>query len=431
MAAITSQYTESNLVGTLNSSVSKTDATILVTFFDRITGLPRAPQSNTKIYVTDKGTEAYPNKSYELIYAGTVSTDANNVTTLGSVIRGLPFYGTAETATGTAYAHVAGAEIGCADSHLLWNILSSILDGTNSPVGFKLGTTIAYELAGALNFRSFVDSTARDAALSAPIDGETCVLTGTGVAQYYLGGSWHNFGNTGTTNASETVAGSIELATNAEMRTGTSTGGTGARLVPPNDQLIATSSGAGDQGKIFTLNSSGQIPVGFINQIYTLKSTLSAKGSMYVASGASTPAEQTVGSNGQLLVADSTQANGVIWQTLACKTGKTNAGSGTQNIAHGLGRIPKSVNIRSLLNRGASVYTIDLCEGDYDGSSMNYRAYQVLYTSGTANSADGTDKIINVIGLSASATITVDATNIILAWAGTPTNVTLTWKVWG
>jgi hypothetical protein len=45
----------------------------------------------------------------------------------------------------------------------------------------------------------------------------------------------------------------------------------------------------------------------------TLKSTLTAKGSIYVATGASTPAELIVGSDNQILVADSVQATGVKW----------------------------------------------------------------------------------------------------------------------
>jgi hypothetical protein len=61
----------------------------------------------------------------------------------------------------------------------------------------------------------------------------------------------------GTVNASETVNGVVQLATNAQMGTATSLGSTGARLVPPNDQLVGTSAGAADAHKLPTLNASG------------------------------------------------------------------------------------------------------------------------------------------------------------------------------
>ena len=49
----------------------------------------------------------------------------------------------------------------------------------------------------------------------------------------------------------------------------------------------------------------------------TLKATLTAKGSIYGASAASTPAELAVGANGYFLVADSSQTTGLIWQAPA------------------------------------------------------------------------------------------------------------------
>jgi len=67
----------------------------------------------------------------------------------------------------------------------------------------------------------------------------------------------------GAPNASETAKGIIELATNAEMGTATSTGSTGARLVIPNDQLVSTSAGAGDANKIAVLDSTGKFDSSF------------------------------------------------------------------------------------------------------------------------------------------------------------------------
>lgn len=54
-----------------------------------------------------------------------------------------------------------------------------------------------------------------------------------GLPQIYYGGAWYDFNTAGsaTPNASTTVAGKVEIATTAESKAGTDTGGTGANLV--------------------------------------------------------------------------------------------------------------------------------------------------------------------------------------------------------
>ena len=61
----------------------------------------------------------------------------------------------------------------------------------------------------------------------------------------------------GAPNANETTKGIVQLATNAQMGTATTSGSTGARLIPPNDQLTSTSAGAGSANKIPTLGATG------------------------------------------------------------------------------------------------------------------------------------------------------------------------------
>jgi hypothetical protein len=50
---------------------------------------------------------------------------------------------------------------------------------------------------------------------------------------------------------------------------------------------------------------------------YTLKATLTTKGDIYAATGASTPARVGVGTDGQALIADSASSAGVKWDTIA------------------------------------------------------------------------------------------------------------------
>jgi hypothetical protein len=73
----------------------------------------------------------------------------------------------------------------------------------------------------------------------------------------------------GAVDADTTHKGVIEIATPAQMGAGTATGETGALLVPPNSQLVKTSSGAGDENKIPVLDSAGTLANGFVDKART------------------------------------------------------------------------------------------------------------------------------------------------------------------
>lgn len=95
----------------------------------------------------------------------------------------------------------------------------------------------------------------------------TAIVYDTTIGEYYVwqGGAWLAVASGSVQpNASTTVAGKIELATAAERAAGTATGGTGATLVPTNDALVKTSSGAADENKLGILDSTGKYAIGFL-----------------------------------------------------------------------------------------------------------------------------------------------------------------------
>lgn len=135
--------------------------------------------------------------------------------------------------------HSSGAKVIISHS---WEVFEDIRQAISSKVD-KGGDTMTGPLVftGTTNRGVQVASlttTQRDALVG--VGNGTIIYNSTiGDYQVYNGGSWYTLAAGSTQpNASETVAGKIELATNAEMGTSTSTGGSGARLVPPNDQLI-------------------------------------------------------------------------------------------------------------------------------------------------------------------------------------------------
>ena len=65
-----------------------------------------------------------------------------------------------------------------------------------------------------------------------PVNGDKIYNSTTGTEQTYYGGQWNDAGTNTTPNASTTVAGKVELPTDAQNTAGTDIGETGASLTP-------------------------------------------------------------------------------------------------------------------------------------------------------------------------------------------------------
>ena len=85
-----------------------------------------------------------------------------------------------------------------------------------------------------------ITTTNRDA-LASPANGSTIYNSTTGQTEFREGGAWvANAAGGSVADASETVAGKVEEATQAEITAGTATGGTGANLFVAPDKLAVT-----------------------------------------------------------------------------------------------------------------------------------------------------------------------------------------------
>ncbi len=106
------------------------------------------------------------------------------------------------------------------------------------------------------------------------------------------------------------------------------------------------------------------------------------------------------------------------------------AGSGTENIAHGLGQIPKKVRLSSGMFTNSTNYAKSV--GVYNGTTMSI-FYDWHGSSGSPTMATDTTNVIYLEdsgGGKWTATVTFDATNIIVVWTktGTPATAQVMWE---
>ena len=170
------------------------------------------------------------------------------------------------------------------------------------------------------------------------------------------------------------------------------------------------------------------------------KSFMAAKGDLITATANDTPIILTVGSNDQVVVADSAQSSGVKWAAAPIRTANIkygtvtragNTASGTQTIAHGFSGTPTFIEFHCTWN---PTNVLAVSHGFMLGTGT---ASSVFGSNVLDASATGTNLIELWGSATASqvATATIDGTNITLTWtmAGAPParNMNLLWKVYG
>ena len=179
--------------------------------------------------------------------------------------------------------------------------------------GFKTFTTGEVLTAGDVNgylmqgINVFTNATARDAAITAPAEGQFAFTKDNNSLWYYDGAAWVASGATGD----------IEGVT----------AGVGI-------------SGGGTSGTVTVTNS--------------MATAIDAKGDLVPGTGADTFARLAVGTDGQVLTADSTAATGLAWAT---------ASGGSTNVAGKNGVLNSAFNVwqrgTSVAGAGGGAYTAD------------------------------------------------------------------------
>lgn len=117
----------------------------------------------------------------------------------------------------TAVNHSVWAKVVISDNYQFWK---DILNAVNSKIDADDWLWVIY-----------ADVTARDTALTSPSNWMQVYVTSLWLFTDYIGWTWTNRATWSTPNASETVAGKVEISTQAENDAWTETWGTGALLV--------------------------------------------------------------------------------------------------------------------------------------------------------------------------------------------------------
>lgn len=238
-------------VPTVASGVTASDTTITST-------VPFVDENGTAIAVDMLVTallKVGDNKGQVEVFkvpAGGVSSDGLTFT---GCIRGIEPGGLDEAGNPDfALSLPEGTILGIAVTSLQLTAICDALLGTLGST-YKLNARPTYTGTNAIHSdRVFADATARDAAITAPTNGDRCYNTGTGTFQKYQGGAWADDATGTTANASTTVAGKVEESTAAQSIAGTDTGETGARTFVVPSQIAKNTQ---NQAHVYAASSAG------------------------------------------------------------------------------------------------------------------------------------------------------------------------------
>lgn len=265
-----------------------------------------------------------------------------------------------------------------------------------------------------------------------PIGASGTIISSTGTAPEFIA-------NPGASDASTTVKGVVELATYADVIARTTTGGTGAKLVPTPDVLTTVQTydyQADSVGTDSYAITCSPAPTAYTTGMrFTFKAGTANTGACSLnvnGLGAKTIkknynsdlatgdilANQIIevvydGTNMQLVSATSQAVqfkNGVTTRDLSLA-------DATQTIAHGLGVTPKYIRITTVFNAANQTITSGVYNGTTNSSTyLTSTATGAAATAGSSNTAVAVITTLFASTNSSSAVASFDSTNISLAW---------------
>lgn len=237
----------------------------------------------------------------------------------------------------------------------------------------------------------------------------------------------------GAPDATETVKGLSELATGAEAAAGTSAGGTGARLVPPNSLLNSNSSAT---TIIPVTGADGKLSANFIATSspfnWTGLNSFTATTTIATSTIASTTITNlNLGGNSAATLFDNATSTIHYHPRNSGSTSKNSIGK--QTISHGLGVTPRLIRITNyqanstVLYIGSGIWTATNGNATSTQSSI-YGDVTGESGSSTANSHAGDSSPNLVDGLSVAYLSSVNSTSFVIEWTSITGTVYFTWE---
>lgn len=232
----------------------------------------------------------------------------------------------------TQQSHPVGSVVRISTNYAFWK---DIIDSVNTKVN-----TNDDDIAQG----KFADATARDAYFTSPVNGNSAYLTAEGKWTDYVAGAWADRASGTNSNASDTVAGKVEVSSQAEFDAGTATGWTWASVVATNDQIrkqISTATSKTTPVNADSIGIADSAASGVIKK--TTLTELKAASDMQATTTTSwfvelsTDAEFITGTSTTLVptVSQASKAFDVV-------TGTRNT-TGSQNISHSLWKSPSFI----------------------------------------------------------------------------------------